>query len=1692
MIRRVLIVDDVALNREILKAMLHNEYETMEAENGEEALAVIQRSYKLISAVLLDIVMPVMDGYAVLQRMRENPLLGQIPVIVVTGSEDDSARVKALSLGANDFINKPYSPEIILHCLRNNIALRETASIVNAIQKDKLTGIYNREFFFEKTEAELRGSEPGAFVLTCFDIDNFKLVNDQYGAKEGDRILKHIGALLNEAFSDVNGLCGRISGDNFAGLFPNTPEATKRIDAIHKNGITPADSPANLFFSVGRYVISDPTLPASALYDRAFIAKQSIKGRYDERIAYFSDSMLDTLLRERQITADMDVALRKHQFEVWYQPQYNHVTGALIGAEALVRWRHPDKGLIPPGDFIPLFEENGFIYELDKFVWESVCQHLGRMQDEGLSPLPVSVNVSRYDLFKPDLIDTLTKLCRKYGISPALLRLEVTESAFSKSTDRMVSIVKQLIVKGYTVEIDDFGSGYSSLNTLKDVPAQILKLDMKFMAQTADTQRGGNVLESVVRMAKWLDMSVIAEGVETREQADFLKSIGCYYIQGYFYARPMPAEDYELLTRSAGKEQRLLKMETVKNLDNNALWAPESMDTLIFNSFVNGAVIFEFHAGKIEMLRANDKFETLLGGCLKPDEMMKLDWMAYLDAETRERLCACLHESAQSLEEFTEELCFHGLPGCQPEVFLRSTMRVIATAGDSYLVYCANENITALRLTQRKEQAAERERAASLAQLTTIIENINGGVTLSVEKGGRMRFLFANDQFFKLLGCTREDYNVRFRGEPQSIHLQDRARVVAQAREAAATGASYSSEFRIVRASGDIRWVLSHVTVMSFPGQKEPVLLTVVNDITETRVIEQKERETSERMQAILKNIRCGVTAAVRTGGKVRFLFANDRFYEILGYTQEQFEAEVGDPFALVRPEDREDALKKISRSTHAKEPETAELLLHVTRRDGAVRILHTQIGATRFTGIASDVQLAVYDDVTAEVEAQERLRTSEEEYRLATRQSDVAIARYKLSDRTLTLNAATAQRYGLPETLRDVPAAQISAGDVTEETAAECAELFSRIRSGEKHGRVRIRFRLSGELRWIEMKFSTIYASNGAPASAVMTLLDITDRLEQEVIYKKWRQSLREKKPESYTLFRCNLSKNAADDLREGTLITVKFSPERLTFNERTADYAAASVCEEDRERYIAFMDSNAMLTAYYRGVRYGTLEYRELLDDGRMRWLRLSVELVEYPNTADVEAYLLYEDIDGEKRAALAVQRQAEEDPLTGALNKAAFSAKVEEYLLAAREGTLCAMLLVDLDGFKQVNELLGRGSGDQALCEVAEGLRKVILQKGDLLGRFGGDAFLLFLHDMPDRAAVEGLARQICAFVRRSFSAEVQVTASVGGALYPRDGQDFETLYRCADAAATRVKDLGRDSCLFYRKEMEEERETTPGESRHRRRRILIVDDNRLDIAVLAEIFKTDCLIERALDGTTALIRLRHYGSAISAVLLDLMMPGVDGFTVLRKMQESPELRAIPVVVVSAADDHETCLKALDFGAADYVTKPVDPEQIRIRVRTAIHRAENERERTQSRLTELRDNAVDRYRTVLEQNGIYVIEHDWLSGAFIYDPRLGDELEGLYNDRPLWQILLSDMVTDTQTVQRMQKLVHDVASDRTASTAEMSVHLKRPNRSRRWYCFRIYKQKNDFGLTNRLLLTLQDAGEKRPADAPKKRGT
>ncbi|MDD6038348.1 MAG: EAL domain-containing protein [bacterium] len=413
-----------------------------------------------------------------------------------------------------------------------------------AANHDHLTGLYNREYFYEQVQHCLRVHSNERYLMICSDIRDFKMVNDVFGTQAADQLLKDIAQALRE--QTIPGeIYGRLVNDRFA-LFMKKRDfrEVKFIDGPAEVMKIAKDVSFPLQVYVGVYEITEPDIPVSVMCDRAFMAIDTIKGDYNKHVAYYDEQLRRTMLNEQLLLADFEQAILDEDFEMYIQPQV-YADGRCIGGEALVRWNHPLRGMLMPGAFIGLFEQNGMIVQLDRYIWEHACRQLREWKAEGYPERYISVNISPKDFFFADVYKEITQLVEKYEISPANLKLEITETAMMTELPKQLELIEKLRKAGFIVEMDDFGSGYSSLNMLKDIRVDVLKIDMAFLRKSDDEIRSRSILKTIINLAKQLNMQVITEGVETQEHADFLRTAGCDIFQGYYYAKPMPVEAFE-------------------------------------------------------------------------------------------------------------------------------------------------------------------------------------------------------------------------------------------------------------------------------------------------------------------------------------------------------------------------------------------------------------------------------------------------------------------------------------------------------------------------------------------------------------------------------------------------------------------------------------------------------------------------------------------------------------------------------------------------------------------------------------------------------------------------------------------------------------------------------------------------------------------------------------------------------------------------------------------------------------------------------------------------------------------------------------------------------------------------------------------------------------------------------------------
>ena len=413
-----------------------------------------------------------------------------------------------------------------------------------AATHDALTGLYNREYFYKQAERCLRLRPDERYLMICSDIRNFKMINDIFGREAADKLLIDMADSLR-AQAMGGEVYGRLVNDRFALLMRKRDyREMKLVDKSVEVMKVAEDVSYPLKVYLGVYEIDDPSIPISMMCDRALLALGTIKGDYQKQVAYYDEKLRYNVLQEQELAAGLDRAIREDELELYIQPQIT-VDGKCLGGEGLVRWNHPTRGLLLPASFIDCFERNGMIVKMDLHVWELACKKLREWKDRGFGDRYISVNISPKDFFFVDIYKEFTTLVGRYGISPKNIKLEITETAMMTDLPKQLALIKKLREAGFMVEMDDFGSGYSSLNMLKDIRVDMLKIDMEFLRQSQSEERSRKILKTVVALSKELGMPVITEGVETKDHVDFLTQIGCDVFQGFFFARPMKVEDYE-------------------------------------------------------------------------------------------------------------------------------------------------------------------------------------------------------------------------------------------------------------------------------------------------------------------------------------------------------------------------------------------------------------------------------------------------------------------------------------------------------------------------------------------------------------------------------------------------------------------------------------------------------------------------------------------------------------------------------------------------------------------------------------------------------------------------------------------------------------------------------------------------------------------------------------------------------------------------------------------------------------------------------------------------------------------------------------------------------------------------------------------------------------------------------------------
>ena len=542
---RVLIVEDEFVNQQILGQIIAKDFEPIYANNGQEALDILHEAPQDISLVLLDLNMPVMDGFTLMSIMKEEEILKRIPIIALTN--DRSAEIRSLQLGAQDFITKPYDmPEIVLARIRRSILLAEETDLILRTENDLLTGLTTKRYFFEYINLFDQHNPNANMDAIAINIKKFRTINALLGHRFGDKLLVSIANSLKKLMNTYEGIVSRVDSDTFFVYISSIDNYEEVITNALEEASLKVQKEGHVAFKIGINRVVDRDLSVEKRFDDALRAMRLNKDNLKTTLVVYDQKMHENELFNEKLILGFEKSLENKEFKIYLQPKMN-IAGdkpRLSSAEVLVRWIHPGYGIISPTVFVPLFERNGLITRLDKYIWEEAASQIKEWKEKYGITLPLSINVSRVDLFSATLVDDLMEIMHKYDLKFDELFLEVTESACVEDAKEVTKRVTALKNKGFVIEMDDFGTGYSSLHMVSSLPLDALKIDRSFVLNLLNNEKSKMMVQVILELAKLLSAKCIAEGVENEEQLKLLKEMGVEIIQGFYFSKPIPTDEF--------------------------------------------------------------------------------------------------------------------------------------------------------------------------------------------------------------------------------------------------------------------------------------------------------------------------------------------------------------------------------------------------------------------------------------------------------------------------------------------------------------------------------------------------------------------------------------------------------------------------------------------------------------------------------------------------------------------------------------------------------------------------------------------------------------------------------------------------------------------------------------------------------------------------------------------------------------------------------------------------------------------------------------------------------------------------------------------------------------------------------------------------------------------------------------------
>lgn len=736
---------------------------------------------------------------------------------------------------------------------------------------DSLTGLFQPEAFFREAAALIGEHPDELFEILCLDIKDSRLFSEWYGRDAGDQLLKTIAQRLRETNRNHPTVAGYFGGDGFALLLPQDTGIEILLNAAIQAPSLEYKESIGFFPIMGVCKLKNDGLSLKSVYDRAVLARNSIKESLSERIAWYEEGATRKHEEDVRLLLEIQRALENREFVAYMQPQCDIKSGRIVGAEALVRWNHPERGLVMPSTFIPVLEENGFIVNLDRYIWEEVCRQLRSWIDSGIQPVPISINISQADAYSVDVPNVIRDLIKKYDLDRSLLKLEITESAFVGGNN-VAKMVERLKTRGMTILMDDFGSGYSSLNVLKDLDVDVLKIDMGFLSWSENSaSRGESILESVLHMTTLLDLKVIAEGVETQEQVDFLTDIGCNYAQGYHFHRPMPVEKFtKLLTNAIQIDHGGMQQNPVDFIDFEDVFNINLINKTLLDNILGGIAIYTVHNGRYELAKMNRQYYNVTG-----------EDMSSLTASYHNIFTSVYPDDADIVKDLFKEAEEHTISGsegifrrCQPNgeiVWIWMRLFFLGRQGEKRHFYGSLSDVSA---SKRQEEALEASKTAlnhvlgvfntgKNAEDVTNAENQftstffaknapSGFLGFYCEQGGPI--FFANDGLVSMLGYdSRDEFLLASGGTLENIiHPDDLERIKRETAGDYTEGAIHINRYRLKKKDGSLLWVVDRGRVFRSESDRLAAASTIL-DVSETRKMEETVHVSSKILIDVIR-----------------------------------------------------------------------------------------------------------------------------------------------------------------------------------------------------------------------------------------------------------------------------------------------------------------------------------------------------------------------------------------------------------------------------------------------------------------------------------------------------------------------------------------------------------------------------------------------------------------------------------------------------------------------------------------------------------------------------------------------------------------------------------------------------------------------------------------------------------------------